>query len=190
MQIPSQEPQIFNEATQNPPEQGGLSFEVENNEALGNVSDVLSSIQESIVHDKSVTAKDILDLKKSLGDLTVDIEGMKIPIRDIKDMQGLVENKKIWDEINEGNYENIYKLTFLFDNAAEHLSVHKYSLYLDGLTSLSDKAAEHLSRHQDSLFFDNLVSLSDTACQFLAQFRGNLYVQAELQKQINRYKKR
>jgi len=76
---------------------------------------------------------------------------------------------------------------------AKKLASQKISLCLYGLTSLSDGAAEALSNCEGELNLRGLESLSDAGVQALAKKNGGKHKMSlplEIQKQVNKYKKK
>ena len=88
---------------------------------------------------------------------------------------------------------NFSGLTSLSVAAAEAFGKHMGDLVLTGLKSLSDAAAEALSKHEGKLDLHGLKSLSDAGAQALAKKKDGkrkLFLPSEIQKQVDKYKKK
>ncbi len=133
---------------------------------------ILNTLQNKLEHDQNITLSDILALQETLHHLKIKIGDQEV---DLEHAQN-IENLKIFKEIKEGNFDNVGKLTFLTNEAAESLSQHQGVLHLDGLSSLSDVQAESLSQHQGALSLSGLSSLSDAQAESLSQHQGDLYL--------------
>jgi len=153
-------------------------------EELNKITTNISEIKEKIDHDQPITEKKILELKENINNLTIDIGGEKMPIKEIKNIKDLKRNVEIFKEIETGNFENHRKLTFItskiVDKVTESLDKHKRKwLILSDLTFLSDNVAKSLSKYKGGwLRLDGLTSISDNAAESLSKQKGgylNLY---------------
>ena len=166
--------QLVNQELQPPPNKSEDGIELHNSPELEETTNIISQINQAIATDSPVTAQSILELKESIAELTVDINGEQVPLKDIKDIPDIKDNINIWQEIKQDNLANISKITYITPGIAQILSKHQGDLYLRGLTTLSDIAAEHLSNHQGTLDLDGLTTLSDKAAEHLSKHEGDL----------------
>ncbi len=76
------------------------------------------------------------------------------------------KNLKILLEIEKGNLDNVSKLTFITDKAAENILKHARTvLSLEGLTSIPDSVLDILSAFKGNLELDGLVEISDQTAE-------------------------
>ena len=104
--------------------------EITKGEEMNKVIKSIEEIKNRIDHDKPIKGKDVLKAKEAINNLTVDIDGEKVLIKNIKNIESLKENIEIFKEIEQGNLDNTEKLTFLNKKSAESLSKHKGDLYV------------------------------------------------------------
>jgi len=158
-------------------EQSREGPEMVEGEELNKVATDISEIKNKIDHDQPITEKNILELKENINNLTIDIGGEKVSIKEIRNREDLKRNLEIFKEIKTGNFKNHEELTFITSKVAESLSKHEGNLYLDDLTSLSTKAAESLNGHNYLLSLNGLTSLSDNVAESLIKHEGgSLYL--------------
>jgi hypothetical protein len=176
------------EETKDSPEQerrGG--FEMSGDEAH-NVAAELSLLHNLIDHDKSVTGADLKKVEENLKNMKMDVGGDMMTVEEAERIPDFKMNVEIWKEIEEGNFNNSGKLTYITPRVAESLSKHKGDLYLHRLTSLSDTAAESLSKHKGVLDLSGLTSLSDMAAESLSKY-ARVSVTSNLREKIDKFKK-
>ena len=151
-------------------------IEITKGEEMNKVIESIEEIKDRIEHDKPIKGKDVLKAKEAINNLTVDINGEKVLIKNIKNIENLKENIEIFKEIEQGNLDNMGKLTFLSKKSAESLSKHEGMFDLDGLKSLTDKSAESLSKHEGMLNLEGLKSLTDKSVESLSKHEGKLFL--------------
>jgi hypothetical protein len=138
------------------------------------------------------------------------VEGKDISMEKMREMPEFSKNQKIWEEIKNGIFNNIKKLTLLNPEIAEDLSYeeyiyldglvhisdgcaekfrnHKGNLSLNGLVALSDKSAEHLSSQKGFLYLSSLTSISDKGIKYLTRHSGEVSTNAEIKKRMDNFK--
>jgi hypothetical protein len=111
-------------------------------------------------------------------------------IDELKNIPDMKKNVKIWNEVQNGDLENIDEMTYLPVSIAEKLSKYNGNLWLTNLTSITDAAAEHLSRHKGVLGLDKVVLISEKAAEYLAKKEEDeLFLNnGSIRNQINKYK--
>ncbi|MFA6296033.1 MAG: hypothetical protein WC663_01650 [Patescibacteria group bacterium] len=168
--------------------EGGL--EIAKTPESKTVVDLANEFHEAIQNDSPITYGKVEDFREALGKMKFNIDGELMTIEEARKIPNLKENLKIMKEIEAGNFNNIYKLTYLTDRIAESLSRSQNDLRLNRLTSLSDLSAASLSHHQGNLYLNSLNSISNKAAKFLSHHRGNVYANDEITQQINKFKVR
>jgi len=186
---------LIKDTTKKPEAESGAGLEISPSPELNNAAKSLGAVQKAIDNDQPISLSQIQQIQEAMKKLTVNIGGEEMTLEDTR----FKKNAKIWEEIRQGKYNNIKKLTCitpaiskvlsrhqgnlnlsgltsLSDQAAEHLSHHQKTLWLRGLTSLSDQAAEHLSHHQGYLGLDRVTSLSDKTAEYLSHHQGGLFI--------------
>ena len=154
-----------------------------------NLARELSSVANLVSHDQPVKEKDIENLDSA-------IQGMKV--EEIEKIPDLKKNAKIYQEINDGNFENTYKLTYITDEIAEIIGTQKNinlshlkqltdrqaelickdisSINLAGLTTLTDNVAEYLGKTRSRVELFHLATISDKAAESRSKVGGSLYL--------------
>ena len=169
--------------------ESGQGLEIVKGDELDKVGESIETLKDKIDHDTPVTGNDVLQIKETLNNLTIDVAGEKVPIGEVKDNKELKGNIEILKEIENGNFENIRKLTFITDKTAESLSKHEGWIWLNSLKSLSDNQAESLSKHEGWLSLKSLKSLSDNQAESLSKHEGGLFLKDDIKKQVDKFKK-
>src|SRR6056297_2799364 len=101
-----------------------------------------------------------------------------------EELEPTEQDKEIWKEIKNGNFDNIKKLTTLSREAAKILGeFHLDFLELDSLQELTDQQAKHLAGFQGvGLYLNGLQKLTtDQQAEYLAGFEGGTLVLNGLQ---------
>ncbi len=137
------------------------------------VAKELSSVHAAILQDANISQKGVGQLDQTLGELTIDVGGIPIPIAEVPHIPDLQMNAKIWQEIMAGKYNNHGQMTYLPPQVATELANRLPTISLNNITSLSDATVQCLAKHQgSSLELDGLTKLSQIAAQYLAQHKG------------------
>ena len=101
------------------------------------------------------------------------------------------EDEKIFQEIENGNFKNTYKLTAITDKIAKTLYETNYEGHLDlrNLTSLSDNAAFYISKYKgEILSLQRLIFISDKGIGYLAYSKVIVYTNSNIQDRIDKIK--
>lgn len=155
-----------------------------------NLAKELSSVANLVSHDQSINEKDLENLDAA-------IHGMKV--EEIEKIPDLEKNMKIWEEMRNGKFDNMYCLTYVSEEMAreftEKMNYHsvnftrvknlsdeaiKYLVgdkhLLLGITSISDQAAQYLGEHKSRLELNRLIELSDKAAEQISKIPDSVYM--------------
>ncbi len=172
-------------------------LEIAQNTQLESAVSKANEIAESIQQDKPVTAEQVLELEKDLGNLKVNIGGEEMTMAEARKIPDLKMNMRIWEEIKTGKYDRMSEITHVSSEIVKILikseriflpQAHSFSksaiellgtvknrpLFLDGLREISDYEAECLGNHVGTLFLRNVITLSDSQAEHLSHHVGNL----------------
>ena len=110
-------------------------FVLDETKALQNIVDSMNIIHDSLMHNTDISQKAFEKTMKgpqeNFKSTQIDVYGQKVDMEFMrKHGKEIGENKKIWEEILDGNMYNHRKLTFLIDSVAEILSKNTWDLYL------------------------------------------------------------
>lgn len=143
-------------------------------EGLERVIDVVNDLATRMESDEPIKAGDVLKLDEFLQGTRIDFYGQKLTLKEVKKI--LKDNEIMYQEIREGNFSNIDKLTYITPEVAERLSKYQGDLGFN-VTFLSDEAARYFGEHRfGALTFSNLTSLSDQAARYLSKHQGSLWL--------------
>lgn len=169
-----------------PEKKEGGGLEIVATPELNHVTQSLGSLHETIDHDRVTTSKDLESLDEAVGELLVDFEGEKIPLKQIGEIPELKKNLEIFQRIiNMKLGEYIFEmaeLTFLPEKIAKTLFCRRPMTH-DGegtgfrnVKWISNKALQYLSRNGGFLQLGGLSSISVEAAQILVLHNGPLYL--------------
>lgn len=178
------------ESTGSEKKEGRPGFELPQKSAEGIVSE-LSTLNDLVSHDKAVTFENIENVDNALRGMNVE---------EIEQIPDLKRNMEIWQEIRQGNFDNMQWLTYLSDEMAEEFSkMGHHSALFSRVTILSDKAigllvkthyaeicfgisvlsnvaAKHLGGAKSEINLYKLMTLSLTAALELSKVNDSLYL--------------
>ncbi len=152
-------------------------LEIAKTPALKNVVSRANELAEAIQQDRPVTAEQVLDLEKELGNLKVMVGGEEMTVEEARQIPDLKMNMEIWEEIESGNLNRVEELTYITTHIAKSLReklnrVGKNALELWNIRSIEEKTLISLSQYEHSLFLDGLKNITDRQAEILSKHQG------------------
>jgi hypothetical protein len=151
---------------------------VKNQESLKLVNNI-NSIYEALISNKDITKQTLQEIIKSIQEnfknSQIDLYGTTVDIPFIKKHEKEIqENKDIWQEIVEGDFDNIYKLTFLIPSVSYSLSQFQQNiLNLNTLQSIDKDSTTALAQFNGkNLSLNGLQSINPETAFAFSQFKG------------------
>lgn len=151
--------------------EGGFGAEIVKNQNNTNLIQNLQRIESALSHDTPLTTDQILGVEKNLDSMKVLVEGEEMTVEELR------YNMPMWSEIEDGRFEQSWKLTQLTPHYAELLSKYEDGIVLESMTRLSYRVAEQLAKHKRwVLSLELLKSASDDVVKVLAKHQGPLHL--------------
>jgi hypothetical protein len=152
---------------------------VNNKESQCIINDI-NSTYEALMRNQNISKKSLKNTIQNIQDnfenSQFNLYGQIVDIQFIKkNRKEIQENKNIWQEILNGNFENHNKLTFIIPSIGLALSKFKNNdLGLNKLQSIDKDSAQALSYFQGGdLWLNGLQSIDKDIARALSQFQGN-----------------
>ncbi|MFA4872672.1 MAG: hypothetical protein WC659_01920 [Patescibacteria group bacterium] len=128
-----------------------LNLEIARTPELDDVVNHAKELVATVENDRPVTVGQVHNLEESINGLTIDVEGEECLIDNLSSL--IEEDVKIWHEIEDGNVDNTYRLTFCPPNILRRIILIKQAnspiegitVWLNSLKSISYKTAQELS---------------------------------------------
>lgn len=184
------------------PEKYSDGLEIANTKELESVVAKANELAETIQKDQNITAGQVFDLEKDLGELKFDVCGEQMTLAEIREIPDFQQNYEIWKEIKRGQYHAEHnKLTYLIPSIAKILVTYyneqdpvliedaEYiypELRLEKIKSMPLETAEQLVDFEWFIFLDGDTDMPDESLQLLDS--ENIKLSSELQKRLQKIK--
>ncbi len=158
------------------PPDGEPALEIAQGSESEKVKNALKQLLDGVEHNDSITVEDLMNTERALGELKVDVCGEFMTIDEIKRIPDFEHNLWIWRQMKEGDFDNVFLLTFVTPHIFKILLTHKGTLWLNRVTNISDQMIESISQHKGALRLDGLRHISDQAAEFMSKHEGMLFL--------------
>ena len=160
------------EEVKNPKKGNNFNVPIVPSPELDDASEDLLALGQAIDRDLGVGKENLEKIDNSLRSVKVTVGGMEFTVEDAEKIPDLKMNMGIWKEIENGNDNNVNKLTHLTPNITDclvELYRNKFMpmVLLSQLKTLPDEVAKRLANINGQLYLDRLTHISDVVAEFL-----------------------
>ena len=119
--------EAISDTTKKTEKKSDADLEISPSPELEKISKSINAVQNAVSHDQSVKLSQLQQIQEAIKKTTVKIGGEEIPVEEMEKIPDLEKNVKIWEEIRQGNFINLDKLTYATSEIIELLS-HTYKI--------------------------------------------------------------